>query len=725
MRLDRGVTVPKDALFTVYVELELAKGSGNKEYGLFYATKFKNDMREKVSDIAAYYRGGSETFNDPVYSASQGDFPVIRALMYSDLSDYGGKDVSVVTLANFHEKGDGYSVNVVQTKDASIIYEEGYEMSGSAASGSDGSSGDGEGGTFDDDDDERYVATSSNMPREDTVISRAGDILPEDEEEEEPATAGNYSRKEKKKSRAKSGGTGKKGLFAASSSDSATGGNYPKEEDTIDTAVSFVSGSESSGGDSSDPDALGAPSEEDTDGEEEYETGLDYEEDNLPDYEDYSGGVISVTLPAQYNLDEQNQVTPVRDQGRTSLCWAFAAIKCVESAVMKNYRQQSSYPRGIQIQSENGALITGNVIDMKIKPGEGKTLTLRPVLSAEDTVSMQNETVVWSFEGSVDAIDKTTVRTKNNTPAGVLMTTGKAGIVKLTATASSDPTLTASITVRITLDVDASLKLDKKEYHMDSGTFFDLVATVTGASKEDVIWDSDNPSVASVDDNGRVFGVKQGTAVITARIGNAEASCVVYVDGGDPEREPTIDKEEKKPSYRSGSERNETSTGMGIYGSGSFVSVAEGSWGQEADGRWFFTDKANGQRAKGWRYIRNTDGVTRWYKFGEDTLMLTGWTYDPDGRWYYLAAPGDGTELAASGMTGAMLTGWFTDPSDGYRYYLDPATGAMVTGERVIGGLSYTFNANAPGKSGWNYNEAWHGWQYTGGTAAPLGALLH
>ena len=743
VRLDHGVVVPKGTSFTVYVELILAKGSGRSNYGLFYATMLNKDVKDQVSDIAAYYDGGSETFDDPHYSASSGDFPVIRALMYSDLSDYGGKDVSVVTIANFRFKGSGKTVDVVQKEGASVIYEKGYEMSGTGASGSDGSGSDGEAGSFDDG--ARIEATSSNMPREGTVVSPAGSTLPEDDTEEEPATAGNYSRKDKTKSGVRSRGTGRKGLFAAASDVRATDGNYREEKvkasvtaassgDTADLSSETVgTGNDSLGGESTDPVSSGSPEDEDTDGEEEYYTGLDYEE-ILPDYHDYSGGVISVSLPSSYNLDDLDQVTPVRDQGHTSQCWAFAAIKCVESAVMKNYRRQNSYPKGIRITAENGETIVDNMIDIFLKPGEEKSLVLRPVLSSGNEVNMENETVIWSYEGDTGCIEDTIIRSRNNTPATIFDTAGKAGMVMLTATASSDPALKASVIVRITVDKQAEISIDKFQEYIHSGEYLDIKATVTGASEDDVVWTSDNPSVAVVDQHGRVFALKQGYAIIAARVGNAEASCVIYVDydreeakpDASGEREDKDNKDNKEgSSYRQGSSRNEISTGLGIYSSGGFVSVAEGSWGQEADGRWFFTDKASGQRAKGWRYIRNTDGVTRWYKFGEDTLMLTGWTYDPDGRWYYLAAPGDGTELAASGMTGAMLTGWFTDPSDGYRYYLDPATGAMVTGERVIGGLSYTFNANTPGKSGWNYNEAWHGWQYTGGTAAPLGALLH
>ncbi len=46
-----------------------------------------------------------------------------------------------------------------------------------------------------------------------------------------------------------------------------------------------------------------------------------------------------------------------------------------------------------------------------------------------------------------------------------------------------------------------------------------LIAAVTGDGDKTVTWSSNNPSVAAVDANGRVTAVKEGTAVITATVG--------------------------------------------------------------------------------------------------------------------------------------------------------------------------------------------------------------
>ena len=58
--------------------------------------------------------------------------------------------------------------------------------------------------------------------------------------------------------------------------------------------------------------------------------------------------------------------------------------------------------------------------------------------------------------------------------------------------------------------------------------FVTLTAKVSG-SDESVVWSSSDNSVATVNENGLVYGVKQGTAEITAKAGNASAKCAVTV----------------------------------------------------------------------------------------------------------------------------------------------------------------------------------------------------
>ena len=77
-----------------------------------------------------------------------------------------------------------------------------------------------------------------------------------------------------------------------------------------------------------------------------------------------------------------------------------------------------------------------------------------------------------------------------------------------------------------------SIKLNKNSKALNVGDTFTLTATVKpdNATDKSVTWSSSNTSVATVDENGAVTAVSEGTATITATASNGvEASCSVTV----------------------------------------------------------------------------------------------------------------------------------------------------------------------------------------------------
>ena len=76
----------------------------------------------------------------------------------------------------------------------------------------------------------------------------------------------------------------------------------------------------------------------------------------------------------------------------------------------------------------------------------------------------------------------------------------------------------------------ASLNLDKLSMNLNTGDAERLIATTTPAGIQ-VTWTSSDTSVATVDSNGNVTGVKEGQAIITANTvqGNLSATCTVTV----------------------------------------------------------------------------------------------------------------------------------------------------------------------------------------------------
>lgn len=80
---------------------------------------------------------------------------------------------------------------------------------------------------------------------------------------------------------------------------------------------------------------------------------------------------------------------------------------------------------------------------------------------------------------------------------------------------------------------NAKVRLNKSQLTMNVGGVEELSVTVEKGYQGDVMWFTDNNSVADVDD-GYVFGVGEGQAKITAAYGGGYASCVVtVVDGGE------------------------------------------------------------------------------------------------------------------------------------------------------------------------------------------------
>ena len=81
------------------------------------------------------------------------------------------------------------------------------------------------------------------------------------------------------------------------------------------------------------------------------------------------------------------------------------------------------------------------------------------------------------------------------------------------------------------------ISLEAQSFVLIVGEDSTLTATVTpgNATDKTVKWTSNDNTIASVNNNGKVIGQAPGTATITAKAGNKTASCVVtvsYFDGG-------------------------------------------------------------------------------------------------------------------------------------------------------------------------------------------------
>ena len=144
----------------------------------------------------------------------------------------------------------------------------------------------------------------------------------------------------------------------------------------------------------------------------------------------------------------------------------------------------------------------------------------------------QKETLVATVKPD-DATNKTVTWTSSNTQVATVDANGKvssvaAGTATITAKAGE---MKATCVVSVIIPVE-SITLDNTSITFEEGESKTLKATVTpsNATNKTVSWSSSNASVASVDQNGKVTAVMEGTATITAKVEDKQATCKVTVE---------------------------------------------------------------------------------------------------------------------------------------------------------------------------------------------------
>ena len=109
-----------------------------------------------------------------------------------------------------------------------------------------------------------------------------------------------------------------------------------------------------------------------------------------------------------------------------------------------------------------------------------------------------------------------------------LVTPIKTGTVEIKATCG---TVSASAKITVVETPASEVILDKTSVSLNPSESIRLTATILpgNTTSKAIQWNSNNPGVATVDINGNVTAVSEGVAIITARCGNAQDACYVYV----------------------------------------------------------------------------------------------------------------------------------------------------------------------------------------------------
>ena len=152
--------------------------------------------------------------------------------------------------------------------------------------------------------------------------------------------------------------------------------------------------------------------------------------------------------------------------------------------------------------------------------------TLNLTVGGEETLVVSKNpangtgTIVWSSsEPTIATVDQEGK-----------VTAVAAGEAVITAKVSDDVKVTCAVTVAAAAVAAESVTLDKETLELYVGYEGQLAATVapenaTGAP----VWESSDPTKATVDQTGKVTAVAAGTAVITATHGQVSDSCTVTV----------------------------------------------------------------------------------------------------------------------------------------------------------------------------------------------------
>ena len=208
---------------------------------------------------------------------------------------------------------------------------------------------------------------------------------------------------------------------------------------------------------------------------------------------------------------------------------------------------------------ENGLVTAVSVGEANITAtaadGSGVTatckVTVSPKLVTSVTLNKNELTIEKSFTAQLaatvapdDADDLGLIWTSDNEEVATvdengLVTAVSVGEANITATAVDGSGVTATCKVTVTPKLVTSVILDESELTIEKNFTEQLTATVApdDADNLSLTWTSDNEEVATVDENGLVTAVGEGTATITATANDGSgvsASCVVtvtFIDG--------------------------------------------------------------------------------------------------------------------------------------------------------------------------------------------------
>ena len=227
----------------------------------------------------------------------------------------------------------------------------------------------------------------------------------------------------------------------------------------------------------------------------------------------------SATLTATVSPDDATEKTVTWSSSDETVATVdetgtVTAVKVGEATITAQAGEQTATCK-VTVKPIPVSSITLDKTSLTLTEDESATLTA--------TVKPDNatdKTVIWSSsDASIAKVDQ-----------NGKVTAVKEGTATITAKVG-EKSATCNVTVSKKVIAVTSITLSKTELKLEEGGSATLTATVKpdNATDKTVTWTSSDKRIATVDASGKVTAIKEGTATITAKAGDKDATCSIIV----------------------------------------------------------------------------------------------------------------------------------------------------------------------------------------------------
>ena len=183
------------------------------------------------------------------------------------------------------------------------------------------------------------------------------------------------------------------------------------------------------------------------------------------------------------------------------------------------------------VTTEEGGTLTGNITNAppKINTEGLSEGTVNAAYS--QTLAATGESITWSVASGSTLPDG--LNLENDTITGTPTTAGDSTFIVTATNTNGSDSKEYTLTINPAPVLVTGISLNNSNLSLYTGKTATLTATVTpeNATNKAVTWKSSDDTIATVDNNGKVTAVKEGTATITVTTedGNKTATCTVTV----------------------------------------------------------------------------------------------------------------------------------------------------------------------------------------------------